>query len=194
MVRVPNSITSKPTMTRSPTMNISSCDPKASFNLTDYLVPSLRNLPASEFWPLYWEEHTKILNLQTSFNWLLSASHSNTAGFQEEYTSLYWSVQSAASSVWDWYGGSYRDIRNMGLKNGCQYKTCRSQYLSKSSSFASAHPNELFWWSVDPPCCGQCSIYGDGVEVDYWPTPAVTPPITKILGTRDGWHRNEIRT
>jgi len=38
-----------------------------------------------------------------------------------------------------------------------------------------------FTYSAEIPCCSACSLYGNKVEVYYWPTPAPSPAISTLL-------------
>ena len=38
-----------------------------------------------------------------------------------------------------------------------------------------------FSYKAAEPCCYNCSLYGGNVQVYYWPTPAPTPGVTKLV-------------
>lgn len=74
---------------------------------------------------------------------------------------------------------------------------CASQFSSKYSDFlstASIHPEYTSNHYVQPayyegdvgftaskPCCLSCYLTGGDVQVYFWPTPALTPAVTKLV-------------
>jgi hypothetical protein len=163
-----------------------SCNANVTINLFDLFVPSLQALPSTDIWLSYWAEQTKIDKLEsTVIDYIQGITAvTNIPAFFSTYTSLYYDLQSAVSSVWECYIDGQVQYQNMALSDPCLFKTCRNQFRAQSSSFASASPdNAIFWYTAQPPCCGQCSVYGNGVEVEYWPTPAPTPLTTALVGT-----------
>ena len=38
-----------------------------------------------------------------------------------------------------------------------------------------------FSYSPSAPCCLNCTLFGGTVQVYYWPTPAPSPPVTKLV-------------
>jgi hypothetical protein len=181
--QIPSTITSTASLIKYLDGN-GSCSANVTIDLFDLLVPSLQALPSTEIWLSYWAEQTKIRKLDATMNAVFQQTITNTPAFWSEYTSLYYDLQSAVSSVWECYIDGNDQFQTMALSNPCLFKTCRNQFLSQSSSFVSASPdNPIFWYTAEPPCCGQCSVYGDGVEVEYWPTPAPSPPVTALVGT-----------
>lgn len=65
----------------------------------------------------------------------------------------------------------------------CLFSTCLTSYLEASSALASYYPPGVFdyVYTVNPPCCGQCTIMATGVQLSYWPTPAPTPPVSVLI-------------
>lgn len=43
-----------------------------------------------------------------------------------------------------------------------------------------------FDFAPSEPCCLQCTVFGGDVQVYRWPTPAPSPPVTKLVNT-DGY-------
>jgi hypothetical protein len=41
--------------------------------------------------------------------------------------------------------------------------------------------DNFFSFAPAEPCCGNCTLYGGDVQIYYWPTPAPTPGVTKLV-------------
>jgi hypothetical protein len=68
---------------------------------------------------------------------------------------------------------------------------CTDQYFVESSSFAKENPSTAFTFTAKPPCCGQCKVVGNAVDIAYWQTPAPEPPVTALVNRL--WHFRAIR-
>jgi hypothetical protein len=44
-----------------------------------------------------------------------------------------------------------------------------------------------FSYKAAEPCCYNCSLYGGDVQVYYWPTPAPTPGVTKLVNAANNF-------
>jgi hypothetical protein len=64
----------------------------------------------------------------------------------------------------------------LGETDPCLFKTCTNQYWSHKS--ASSTSGQLWGNIADPPCCGDCTVYANGVQLFYWPTPNPVPSVT----------------
>jgi len=41
--------------------------------------------------------------------------------------------------------------------------------------------NENWYYTATPPCCLNCTLFGGNVQVYYWPTPAPSPPVSRLV-------------
>lgn len=71
----------------------------------------------------------------------------------------------------------FNDLRT----DPCLYSTCFNQYFDQRSSFTRDNPAGSFVFAASAPCCDRCSIFADNVDVEYWPTPAPTPPVSTLV-------------
>jgi hypothetical protein len=104
----------------------------------------------------------------------------NSAAYSSFFTSAYDLVQSDVSFLWGSAGEALIEIAEL-TTDGCLFTTCFSQYFSEKSSFITASPSDLYFYTAKSPCCGGCTIFAKAVQVSYWPTPAPTPPVTELV-------------
>jgi hypothetical protein len=67
------------------------------------------------------------------------------------------------------------------LSDASLQSRCINQYATKSASFRATNPSGFFIFTAEPPCCNTCDIFGQAVEVRYWPTPAPSPPVSVLV-------------
>jgi hypothetical protein len=88
------------------------------------------------------------------------------------FTSLY---SATASEVSYLYGPSYEGALDFfQTTDPCLFTTCTNQYWSHKSASSTG----VWFNTAAPPCCGECTVYADGVQLFYWPTPNPTPSVT----------------
>lgn len=124
-------------------------------------------------WSLYSE--LAILGAQTSFQDISSVESYRSAAST--------SLDNALSAIWENGLAAFGTFQNMAVEDGCKYLTCRAQYTSQSSAFRATDSTGIFSYGAKPPCCGECVVYADAVELSYWPTPAPTPIVSEIYDT-----------
>ncbi|KUJ18980.1 uncharacterized protein LY89DRAFT_668019 [Mollisia scopiformis] len=115
---------------------------------------------------------------------LAGSTFSNSAASESYMTSLYYALKSEREFLWGSAGDAAVNFQDL-MTDGCLFTTCTNQYSSESLSFTSAGDSGLFYYSASTPCCGQCTIYAEGVQLSYWPTPAPTPPVTKLVDSQN---------
>jgi hypothetical protein len=151
--------------------------------------PSLLSLYYSSpaLWSSIWiSEQIKLNSEIIEFDRLIATSTiTNSVAYSSYFSSVYAAFQSDVSYVWGPGGAAVLNFQApVFTTNGCLFTTCTNQYFSQKSSFVAASPSGFFFYTAQPPCCGQCTISGAAVQLAYWPTPAPSPPTTELI---DAW-------
>lgn len=94
-------------------------------------------------------------------------------------TSLYNVVQSDATAIFGTDAYAYFAFGD--ITDACLRETCFNQLIAESSAFEPHSSTALFYYTAQPPCCGQCTVSARAVQLEYWPTPALQPPVSTLI-------------
>lgn len=166
-------------------MQITSCTPATWTFVRDGLIEAYRTGGLDAALSASISEVSKLNTDAALFEKLFAGStFSNKAASSSYMTSLHYAMQSEKEFLWGTDGDAAINFRDM-MTDGCLFTTCTNQYWSQSSSFVREKDPGLFWYTASKPCCGECTIYAHGVQLSYWPTPAPTPPVTKLVDSHN---------
>ena len=91
------------------------------------------------------------------------------------------------------YGDPYSSVSDVQLRSLCasQFSSDYSDFIKTGSIVPKyttsnhyvqpAYYNESWTFVATSPCCQTCYLSGGNVQVQYWPTPAPTPPVTALV-------------
>jgi hypothetical protein len=164
------------TSTSTSRSTITSC---ATLGRLDYFPASLRSLPASVLASLTLSEAARLEEIIRSFVRVFGNASAIDPRIVSLLSSTFTSVQHDIASRLGSSGYAYLNLP--GITDPCLLSTCVDQFLSQGSSATAANPSGLWIYQASSPCCGQCSITANAVEVSYWPTPAQTPLVTALV-------------
>lgn len=171
--------TSTGTSTSAPNATITSCG--ETLSVLDLLAPSVLTLPPDEILSIFSSEIIKLNELASNLV-LVMASPTNlgSAALSSYLSSLYSTVEADVTALFGPAGNAILSFQNI-VTDPCLFVTCFNQFLDQSVTFAAESPSGTFFYTAEPPCCLQCTIYGQGVQLEYWPTPAPEPPVSTLI-------------
>jgi hypothetical protein len=118
--------------------------------------------------------------IETLGNIIAGPPITNTAAAVKLYNEYFSILQNDVTTLFGPAGTAILLFQNL-VTDPCLYSTCFDQFFDQSSSFELENPGGTFLYQASAPCCDRCHVLANGVELEYWPTPAAEPPVSTLV-------------